>query len=148
MSWLFRHKFVMLLFVAAGAYFFVNPPGRFGIVRNGFVVYNRIPVLLFDCYIDPANKIHLEGDLGIGSNITYWFENHFTSFRNKGPGLLPLLVGTGFGESVEVMLSQKMLQRCRDSGFEPRLLPSREATDLYNSLRDRDKTAAILLKVK
>ncbi|MBN1577602.1 MAG: hypothetical protein JW913_13670 [Chitinispirillaceae bacterium] len=148
MSWLFKHKVLMLFVIAGAVYWFTSPSGRFGITRKGFVVYNKIPVILFDCYIDPAGGLHLESDLGLQSNITYWFENHFSGYYNKDSGLLPLLIGTGFDDSVEIKFKPELVQRCRDRRFEPHFYPSREAIDRYTTLRGEGKTAALLLKVK
>ena len=147
MSWIFRNKLVVLLVIAGAAYFFVNPPNRFGIVRKGFVVYNRIPVCSFDCSIDPKGKLYLEADLRIKSNITYWFENHVPGHYNESGGMLPLLVGTGFGDSVEIKFSQELVKKCRRRGLEPHFYTSREAIDRYNTLRDEKSAAALLLKV-
>ncbi|MBN1307715.1 MAG: Mth938-like domain-containing protein [Chitinispirillaceae bacterium] len=148
MSWVFKHKLLTLFIITGAVYWFVNHSQRFGIVKEGFVVYNRIPVFFFDCYIDPDGGLHLEADLGLPSNVTYWFDNHFSVYDKKSSGLLPLLIGTGFDDSAEIAFSPDLIQRCRARGFEPRFSPSREATERYNALRGEGKTAAILLKVK
>lgn len=147
MSWLFRHKLPALLIIAVAVYFFVNPSGRFGIVRKGFVVYNRIPVCFFDCSIGPKGDLYLEADLSIESNITYWFENHLPDRSGESGGPLPLLVGTGFGDKVEIKFNPELETKCRIRGFEPHFCPSREAIDRYTTLRTKETAAALLLKV-
>ena len=82
------------------------------------------------------------------SNIKYWFENHLPYRPNKSGDLFPLLVGTGFGDSVEITFNQELVKKCRIRGFEPQFCPSREAIDRYNTLRDEEITVALLLKVK
>ena len=148
MVWIFRHKLLMLAVTVGVAYWLLNPAGRFGIVRKGFVVYSRIPVLFFDCYIGPEGKLTIEEDLSLKSNQTYWFENHFSNSHNNGTDLIPLLVGTGFDDGENVTFDRALLKKIRDRGFEPHFYPSREAIARYDALRDEGKTTALLLKIK
>ena len=145
MDWLLKHKLLVVLGIAAGIYWFNNPAGRFGIVREGLVVYNRTPVAFFDCYINPDGKLTLVSDLSDPVNVNYWFENHFKSSRENT--LVPLIIGTGF--SAELFTPERqLLTRCRRQGFEPKILSSRGAIDLFNELRLQEKKCALLLKIR
>lgn len=148
MSWIFKNKFLSLIIIAAITYWLYNPAGLFGIVRKGFVVYNRIPILFFDCYINPEGRLYLESDLTEKSNIRYWFANHFQPSTDSGNQLTPLLIGSGFSGKRSLLLNQKELQTCRNARYEPRQLPSIEAISTYNTLRKKGRKAAILLKIK
>lgn len=148
MSWLFKHKLLVLCIIAGGIYLWVNPSGKFGMHRKGFVVYNRIPILLFDCYINISGKLYLEEDLSRNLSINYWKENHLESSRRTTQALIPLLVGTGFGDSAQVSFKQNVMAHCRELRFEPHFYSSQEAIARYNRFREENKSVAILLKVK
>ncbi len=143
MDWLLKHKLLVVLGIAAGIYWFNNPAGRFGIVREGLVVYNRIPVTFFDCYIDPDGKLTLVSDLSEPVNVNYWFENHLKSNRGNTP--VPLIIGTGF-ETEQFKPGATILKRCRQYRFEPKILSSRGAITLFNELHLQEKKCALLLK--
>ncbi len=147
MSWLLRHKLLTAAIVAGCVYYFVNPAGRFGIVRKGLVVYNRIPVCFFDCFVDTKGGLHLEADLESPSNLAYWLENHLQPLSDESGGTIPLLVGTGF-DSVKIVFSRELTGDCRGRGFEPHFYNSREAIERFTALREKGTPAALLLKVK
>lgn len=148
MKWFLKNKLLSALIFGVVFYWLYNPADRFGIVRPGLIVYNRIPVVFFDCYIDPDGKIHLEADLTQPSNITYWLDNHVSPTQKKTTSFIPLFIGTGFNDSCKLRLSTSVLQRCRSLGFSPSSHPSREAIARYEALRLQKKECAILLKVK
>lgn len=144
MDWLQKHKLLIVLGIAAGIYWFNNPAGRFGIVREDLVVYNRIPVAFLDCYIDPDGKLTLVSDLSEPVNVNYWFDNHFKFNKENSP--VPLIIGTGF-KTEQFKPGQKFLNRCRQYRFEPKILSSRGAIALFNELRLQGKKCALLLKI-
>ena len=149
MSWLFRNKLLILLIILGGIYWVKNPADRFGISRNGFVVYKKIPILLFDCYIDPDTKIYLEADLSKKKNITYWYNNHFTKYKKNESGKIPLIIGFGFDTSTSIAIDDTLLQKCRIEQFDPLIFEhALEAINKYNELQISGKKAAILLKIK
>ena len=147
MEWLWKHKLVLLLGGAAILYFIYNPAGRFGIVREGLIVYNRIPVAFFDCYIDPDGTVHLESDLRQPVNLTYWFEQHFLPYRNRSGSRIALLIGTGFNDGNRLQPDFRLLNRCSERGFSPKVMPSREAIAEFNTLREQQKKCALLLRI-
>ena len=148
MEWLWKHKLLLVLGILAVVYWFYNPAGRFGIVRNGFVVYNRIPVCFFDCYIDPVGKLHLQGDLTKKENINYWFETHLSSRPPAQGSSIPLIIGTGMDDSTGFSPSFSLLHKCRNRHFEPKIMSSRAAIERFNSLREQEQSCALLLKVQ
>ena len=148
MGWLWKHKLLLVLGILAVVYWFYNPAGRFGIVRNGFVVYNRIPILFFDCYIDPAGKLYLQGDLTQKENVNYWFQNYLVK---KSPGrrsTVPLFFGTGMDDSSGISPDFTLLQKCRNHRFEPKVMSSRAAIQRFNALREQEQPCALLLKIR
>ena len=148
MSWFLKHKLLTLLIIAGIVYWIKNPAGQFGMHQKGFVVYNRIPIPQFDCYIDTKGKIHLESDLSTTVNVNYWYSEHFLKDRNKSLVLIPLIIGTGFGDEAIKQFDTELMQRIRDRQFEPKFVPSKKAVADYNKLREAGKPVAILLKVK
>ena len=148
MDWLWKHKLLLVLGILAVVYWIHNPADRFGIVRNGFVVYNRIPVCFFDCYIDPAGKLHLQGDLSHTGNIDYWYKNHLSNNAPEEGSHVPLFFGTGMDDSTAFSPAFSLLGKCRERRFEPEVLSSRAAIQQFNTLRERQKPCALLLKIR
>ncbi|MBN1760696.1 MAG: hypothetical protein JW863_20375 [Chitinispirillaceae bacterium] len=148
MDWLWKHKLVLVLGIVAVAYWFYNPADRFGYVRKGLIVYNRIPVAFFDCYIDPDGKLFLESDLSVPNNQNYWFEQHFSNYQNHTPNTaIPLYIGTGFDGAKQFHPNEEMLRKCRIRGFEPAIMSSGAAITRFNGLRQQQKKCALLLKL-
>lgn len=147
MGWFLKHKIITLLIIGGIVYWFYNPPDRFGIYRKGFVVFKRIPIAFMDFYIDPDDKINLEGDLSTEKNVIYWFENHFSSYRNNSTSYIPLIIGTGFENSGKVAFDNELTQKCKGLRFTPKFYNSKDAIEKYNELRIEGKKAAILLKI-
>jgi len=148
MSWLFRHKFFTLLIIAVVVYWLKNPADQFGFFRKGCAIYNKIPVLFFDCYVTPAGKLHLESDLSVSTNITYWIDNHLTLDDGNGKKNNLLLIGTGYNGEKKVTLSSEQVRNLRGRQIDIKYLGSAEAIAKYNSLKANGERAAILLKVK
>lgn len=148
MTWLFHHKLLSLFVILAAAYWFGNPSGRFGIVRDGLVVYNHIPIVLLDCYVAPDGKLYPESDLARPTNVNYWFEQHFNSYRSEGTAAVPLYIGHGFTGTDRIAISRDLLRKCRERRFEPHISSSAAAVEKYNAQILAGKKAAILLKVK
>lgn len=148
MGWMFKNKLLVLLVIAGIAYWINNPPKRFGVFTKGLVIYNRIPVPLFDCSIDPDGRLRLQGDLAIKGNLNHWFSKHFSEFENHDPEYIPLLIGQGFDDTASFTLSDEMLYHCRKKRFDPKQLSSPAAIGKFNRLREAGKPVALLLKVK
>lgn len=148
MSWLLRHKFITLFIIAATLYWLKNPDDGFGFFRKGCAIYNRIPVLFFDCYVTPAGKLHLESDLSRPPNITYWIENHLTLVDENGKQNTALIIGTGFSGEKAVTLTSDQLRILRERKLTIEYLGSEEAIAKFNSLNELGTRAAILLRVK
>ena len=148
MMWFFHHKIVSLFIIFCAVYWFGNPPGRFGFVRDGLVVYNHIPIALLDCYIAPDGSLFPEENLSNPTNVRYWFNEHFQSYRNKESALMPLFIGNGFSGTDKIAIDPYLLQQCRESRFEPHISSSQTAIEKYNTQILAGKKAAILLKIK
>jgi len=146
MSGLFKHKILILLIIFSVVYWNTNPPHRFGFIRKGCIVYNRIPVILFDCFISADGKLHLESDLSKTANVNYWIDNHLFNARSKGSHLL--IVGTGFDNQKQIDFDQKQMKEIRENDFQIEYLPTRAAVARFNELQTRENPPAILLKVK
>lgn len=148
MSWFLKHKLLTLLIIIGIFYWFYNPAGRFGMYTKGFLVYNKIPLVQFDCYIDTNGKMHLESDLSKQEYVNYWYRNHFINDRNPSPAFIPLIIGTGYEYKEMEPFGRELLANIRQKRFEPKFYPTPRAIEVYNKLRDADKQCAILLKIK
>jgi hypothetical protein len=147
MSWLFKHK-LLLLFIITGIWYWANNPAdRFGLTRAGFVVYNKIPVFWFDCYVSPAGKLYLAADLSKSENVTYWLDNHVSVADFKTGSQFHLLVGTGFKDTNNIVFDTEQIRRLREMNCYPELLPSAEAIAKFNTIKNSGASAGILLKV-
>ncbi|MCX7725251.1 MAG: hypothetical protein N2053_00230 [Chitinispirillaceae bacterium] len=147
MGWFLRHKIITLLIIFGVVYWYYNPSDRFGFYRKGIVVFKRIPVAFLDIYIDPDNNLYLEGNLSEKKNVIYWFENHFTSYKNNSTGLIPLIIGTGFEDTGKVAFDKDLSEKCKELKFIPHFYNSKEAIERYNTSRLEGKKAALLLKI-
>jgi hypothetical protein len=149
MSFLLRHKVLSLFLVLAVVYFFVNPSGRFGMTFGRVVIYNRIPIGMFDVYIDTQNRISIVGNAAKREDERRWFSELFepvlSGVWNK-PGLL--LVGTGFSQNPSYTLNEHYRHAIEYKGITVEQLRSTEALKRYNRARDEKKAVAILLRVK
>ncbi|NLG17226.1 MAG: hypothetical protein GX556_07860 [Fibrobacter sp.] len=146
MAFFWRHKILSLIIMALVFYWFYNPSGRFGIARQNFVVYNKIPVAFFDLFVKPNGGMAVELDLREKTNVKYWFDNHLPSYKRTDTDLT-LLVGTGF-DSVAFELDKKMISVLRERRIIIRQMPSGDAVAAYNTMKESGKPVAVLLKVK
>jgi len=136
MAFFWRHKILSLIIMALVFYWFYNPSGRFGIARQNFVVYNKIPVAFFDLFVKPNGGMAVELDLREKTNVKYWFDNHLPSYKR-----------TGF-DSVAFELDKKMISVLRERRIIIRQMPSGDAVAAYNTMKESGKPVAVLLKVK
>jgi hypothetical protein len=146
MSFFWRHKFLSLFLISIIFFLLCNPKQRFGITKQGLVVFNRIPVAFFDIYIDPDGKLHLVEDLSKQKCFDDFVRDKI-AIRKKNNRVVSLFVGTGFDSSV-FSIEPNQENFFRDIGFKVRQVSSLRAVQLYNTNRDSGRTAAILLRVK
>ncbi len=146
MVFFWRHKILSLIIMILVFYWFYNPAGRFGIARQNFVVYNRIPVSFFDLFVKPDGGMAVELDLREKANVKYWFDNHLPSDKITNTDLT-LLVGTGFDSAV-FELDKEMISVLRKRRIITRQMPSGDAVAAYNKMKEIGKPVAVLLKVK
>ena len=146
MAFFWRHKFLTLFIIFLAFYLHSNPSGHFGMSRKGFVVFNRIPIALFDLYVNPKGAIAIEADLSKKANLKYWLDNHFVAKNEENQNAL-LLVGTGF-EDGSFTLDRKMTSTLQKMNISIHQLPSVEAIGEYNRLLEEGKSVSILLRVK
>ena len=147
MSSLFKNKFIIIIIVCTIIYWVKNPASEFGFSKKGLVIFNRIPILLFDCYISPEGKLHLESDLSKPVNINYWIMNHLTLDDGKGERVNSLIVGTGFDSIPLISFTEKQKQKLRSQQIKLEYYPSRVAIKKYNKSYRENKKTAILLKI-
>jgi hypothetical protein len=143
-TFLWKHKIFTLLLIAAAAYFFVNPAGRFGYCRKNLVVFNRLPVSFFDLTISPDGKAQpLENISGKDA-----LSDFFLGFMHKSDDEnVLLIVGTGF-DAPSFQLSDDKAVSLESRNINVKQLPSREAVSLYNTSVDQGRKVALLLCIK
>lgn len=146
MTFFFRHKFFTIFLIFLVWYWIYNPSGRIGYARKGIAVYNRFPVFLFDLYVTPDGKMILLEDLNNDQSVPYWYNTHFTA-KSSENARTSLIIGTGF-DSTCFTLDYNFTQKVQNHGIFVKQMPSPDAVNLYNSMRDSLKPVSILLKIK
>jgi hypothetical protein len=144
MSFFFNHKFFSLLIILSILYWYINPAHKFGVVNKWVIVYNRIPVVKFDFYVDPSGGIFFEDDLANRSSLSYWFTNHLCK-DPVGAQAVDLFVGTGF-DSSSFNLNKEILDSLQTKKVYVHQLLVHEAIGQYNQAVNSGIKAAILVK--
>jgi hypothetical protein len=148
MSFVIRHKFILIFIALFAFYWYKNPPHRIGFAHKGIAVYNRIPVTFFDLYIGPDQKLHIEDNLGDPLVINNWIENQLHDYKELGKKRFTLFLGTGFDSTPGFKLSDTVVNKLYGLDIHLRQSSSRDAIRDYNACLDSGYTAALLLKVK
>jgi hypothetical protein len=143
-SFFAKHKILSFLIVLGVAYFFVNPPHKFGLATGNFVVYNRIPFSFFDLFVN------FDGSVKPLLNIsdTNDLQECMRSLREtpSGDDML-LIVGTGFGKAW-FRLSDTLTELLDARNIRSIQVPSARAVLQFNAAVSQDKRVAILLAVR
>jgi hypothetical protein len=143
-TFLWKHKIFSLLLIAAVAYFFVNPSGKFGYARKNLVIYNRLPVSFFDLSISAGGSTQPLEDLNKKDALMDFFIE--LSHKPDDENVL-LIVGTGF-DRPSFQLSDDKAASLEGKNINVRQLPSREAVKLYNASISQGRKTALLLCIK
>jgi hypothetical protein len=149
MSFLLRHKVFAFFLILIGIYWICNPGGKFGIVLDRFVIYSRVPLSFFDIYVDAQRHISIVGNLASGDAEQKWFSDLFSPVLSgawEKPSVL--IVGTGFSEKPVYQMNVDTRHAIEFKGIRVEQVPSRAAILLYNDLRNKQKSVAILLRMK
>ena len=149
MKFLWEHKLLTLLIILGTVYWLTNKPQRFGIVRNNLVVYNRIPIMFLDLYVDPDGKKMLLEDMTSPADIRHWWSergHRLTGYR--GTKEMVLVIGTGFDDTRGRDIPQEYRNRLLGNGIEIQMLPTRPATRAYNARKEAGRPVAVLLKTR
>ena len=149
MAFFLRHRWLTAFLILGILHWIVNPSGRFGITVGRFFVYNRVPIALFDVYIDTGNHISVLGDITEHVTEAKWFSEMFGPVLS-GAGNKPevLLVGTGFSKKSGFRIEQGNRHAIEFKGVQVVQVPSREAIRRYNRAKEENKPVAILLRAK
>jgi hypothetical protein len=144
-TFLWKHKIFSLFLIAAIAYFFVNPAGKFGYCQKNLVIFNRLPVSFFDLCISAGGSALPLEDLNKKDALTDFFTD--LSHKPDDENVL-LIVGTGFGQPHFRLSDDRAASLESGGNITVRQLPSREAAKLYNASVDQGKKVALLLCIK
>lgn len=144
---LWKNKFLVLLLLLIGAYFYTNPADRFGIVRPQLVVYNRIPVFFFDFFVGFDGETELYDDVSEPLNFTYFWRNEGKGLRTEETKRV-FLMGTGFKERASFDLEPAYEDSLLMSGLHIMKTNNHDAARKYNELREQGRDVAILLKLQ
>jgi len=127
----------LCLMLAAGAWLWFNPPGRFGYHRFGFTVYSAIPFPGVDVVV------YANGLPGIRGSKAHWLSSEEFD-RVIGPRVdaWPDIVIIGSGYEGRVQVEESILNR---TGPAVELLPTPEAIRRYNELRAAGKRVVAII---
>ncbi|MBD3321453.1 MAG: hypothetical protein GF350_10210 [Chitinivibrionales bacterium] len=148
MRFFWEHKFLSFLIVMGIIYWFANPAGRFGYVRKGFAIYNRIPLAFCDLYVDAGGEHTLLEDLKKKRVQKHWYSEVQKLSDRQGYKKVILIIGNGFGVERSAVIEEDYISRLRNSNVKIKMLPSEKAVEVFNSHKDRGDPTAILLKLK
>jgi hypothetical protein len=143
-----KNKLLTLLILLAVAYWFLNPPHKFGFSHVNIVVFDRMPIPLFDLYVDLSGKKYPLENI----NKAAVFEQlcgKLGELSGKNSSEQPtLIVGTGFSLRPLFSLQSKegLPQSLRWINIVE--MSSSAAMREYNLLVDRKKPVAIVLKIR
>ena len=113
-------------------WFVVNPSHAFGYSRFGFTIYNKTPYIGSDLQINSdleLKKIEKTHDLK--------FEQ-IEWLLNSNPEVL--IISTGWDEKV---IPDDQIKNFKDEKTEIKILPSEEAKNLYNKLKEEGTNVSI-----
>jgi hypothetical protein len=139
-----KHKIFSALLICGVAYFFVNPPHKFGFITGSLVVYNRIPLTHFDLFIDFDGSMKPMTNMAGADEQKDWMSSILETPRED---VMLLVVGTGFGRS-SFHLSDSLVIMLEVKGIHTVQVPSPEAAKQYNAAVDHNTKVAILLSMR
>ncbi|HMD68317.1 MAG TPA: hypothetical protein VKF42_05500 [Chitinivibrionales bacterium] len=139
-----KHKIISLLIIAGLAYFFVNPPHKFGIATTNFVVFNRVPITGLDLFIDFEGAVKPFMSLGGADERREWMKSILETPPEED---MLVIVGTGFGTS-SFHLSDSLVMLLNIRNIRSSQVPSGQAVQQYNAALDQKKKVALLLELK
>jgi hypothetical protein len=143
-TFLWNHKIFSLFIIIVAAYFFVNPSNKFGYCQKNLVIFNRLPVSLFDLSISAAGSAQPLEDLNRKDALSDFF---LELSRKPDDENVLVIVGTGF-DHPSFQLADEKAASLESKNITVKKLPSKEAVKLYNSSVDQGKKTAILLCIK
>jgi hypothetical protein len=144
MAFIFNHKIFTLFVLLCIAYWYFNPPKKFGIVNKWLIVYNRIPVTGIGFFVSPTGNFFLEYNVSDKQSLKYWYDNHLNK-PPVGSKQILLFVGTGFEHS-NFSLDKSILPQLQSQKVYVRQALTPDAIHMYNAAIDSGIPAAILIK--
>jgi hypothetical protein len=139
-----KHKILSALILCVVAYFFINPPHKFGVVANNFVVYNRVPITHFDLFIGFDGSMKPMINMTDADEQKDWMNSILEAPREDN---MLLIVGTGFGRT-SFHLSDSLVILLDVRGIHTIQAPSPEAVRQFNAAVDKNTRVAILLSIR
>jgi hypothetical protein len=146
---IWRHKILLLFVLLAAGYWYYNKAGQFGIIANpGLIIYDRIPVAFFDLYIDFDGRNLPQDDIRDPGVRDYWWRENQAMLVVPATHERTLIVGQGFAPSDEVRLTDEQGNALRMAGVDTKVLPTRDAMRMYNTMKSAGRAVAILVRIK
>jgi|WetSurMetagenome_2_1015567.scaffolds.fasta_scaffold00056_16 hypothetical protein len=139
-----KHKILSLLIVAGVAYFFVNPPHKFGVAMAHFVVFNRTPITGVDLFIDFDGAVKPLMDIKGTDERKEWSKSILEA---ESEDEMLLIVGTGFTKNY-FNLNDSLVAIFGTKNIRSSQVPSSKAVQEYNAAVDRKKKVALLLSIR
>jgi hypothetical protein len=148
MGFFVKNKLLTLLILLGVGYWWFNPARKFGFAHVNIVVFDRVPIPLFDLYVDLAGKKYPQENVNKGLVFEELCKKLGGLTAKDAPEQPTLLVGTGFSDTPQFTLQGKQGLPSTLRWINIIELPSAAAIREYNALVDRGKPVAIILKIK
>lgn len=144
-TFFWNHKIISVLLILTVFYWVKNPSNKIGFAGKGYIVYDKVPVIFFDVFINQTGKVFIQDDITDPTTLKYWADNQL-QVDSKSNDWIPLVVGTGF-DSTKFTFPKEILEILRVRRISIKQMPTKEAIVFFNGLRDSTKPAMALIKV-
>jgi hypothetical protein len=108
------------------------------------IIFNRVPIIGFDFYINSKREIFFEDNLNEPPTIEYWLNTHMEK-DSLGQRRLNLFIGTGFDSTI-FTLNKKYYPILQKNQVYIRQALTPDAIRYYNAAIDSGLPAVILIK--
>ena len=128
---------LLMASVVIATWVWQNPIGRFGCNRFGLTVYSGIPFPVVDVVV------RADGSPGVRDGKAHWVSvEEFIELIGPQADAWPDVVVIGTGYEGRVQVEEGVQTRTRPA---IEVLPTPQAIELYNELRDAGKTVAAII---
>jgi hypothetical protein len=143
-SFLFKNKIIIIIIACVAAYFFLNPGGKFGFAQKNLVIYNRVPLMFYDLFVDPSGSPKPVEEISAKEALQEIWTDLFAVPSEES---ILIIIGSGFSRP-SFVLNDETVIALEAKGATIKQLPSPQAINLFNASVEQHKKVAILLRLR